>query len=83
MAPSPGETNARICDKEVEQPPRRSAGAALFPVSYYLTRGVHIDKRCHNEQSSRLTNKTTDIYLLLLCLTKCLLVKYNNLAEQV
>src|SRR5258708_613027 len=79
--PGFGESKAYICDEDAEQPLRSSWGAALFPVSYYLSRGVHSDKRCHNEQSSRLTNKTTEIYLHLLCLTKCLLVKYNNLAE--
>ena len=53
-APDPGETNARICDKDVEQLLRTSRGAALFRVSYYLSRGVQSDKHCHNEHSSSL-----------------------------
>jgi hypothetical protein len=53
-APDPGETNAHIYDKDVEQPLRSSRWAALFRVSYYLSRGVYSDKRCHNEHSSSL-----------------------------
>ena len=52
--PDPGETNARICDKDVEQTRARSVGSALFRVSYDLSRGVHSGKRCHNEHSSSL-----------------------------
>ena len=53
-APDPGETNARICDKDVEQPRTKSAGAALILVSYNLSHGVHSDKLSHNEHSSSL-----------------------------
>ncbi len=81
-APDPGETNARICDIDVEQPRARSAGAALILVSYNLSHGVHSDKLSHNEHSSHLTNKTTEIHLLLLCTMKLFFVKYNDLAGQ-
>ena len=81
-APDPGETNARICDKDVEQPRTRSAGAALILVSYHLSHGVHSDKLSHNEQSSLLINKTTEIPLLLLCTMKLFFVKYSNRVGQ-
>src|SRR6266852_3502507 len=80
--PDPGETNARICDKDVEQTRARSVGSALFRVSYDLSRGVHSDKRCHNEHSSLLINKTTEIPLLLLCTMKLFFVKYSNRVGQ-
>jgi hypothetical protein len=79
-APDPGETNARICDKDVEQPLRSSRGNALFLVSYYLSHVVHSDKLSHNEHSYLLSNKTMGIPLLYLCPMECLFVKYNDLA---
>ena len=79
-APDPGETNARICDIDVEQPRARSAGAALILVSYNLSHVVHSDKLSHNEHSSHLINKTTEIPLLLLCPMECLFVKYHDVA---
>jgi len=53
-APDPGETNARTCDIDVEQPLRPSREAALILVSYNLSHGVHSDKLSHNEHSSSL-----------------------------
>ncbi len=76
--PDPGETNARICDIDVEQPRARSAGAALILVSYNLSHVEHSDKLSHNVHSYLLINKTREIPLLLLCTTKLFFVKYSN-----
>ena len=81
-APDPGETNACICDKDVEQPRTRIAGTALMLISYNLSHGVHSDKLSHNVHSSLLINKTREIPLLLLCTTKLFFVKYSNRVGQ-
>ena len=78
--PGPVETNARICDKDVELPRARSAGAALFRVSYYLSRGVHIDKRCHIEHSSSLDKQDNGDTSALVMHYEMPLVKYSNRA---
>jgi len=49
--PGLGETNAHICDEEVEQILRYLHGNALLLVSCHLSHAVHPDKFSHSEHS--------------------------------
>ena len=64
----------------MEQFLRQAHVDAPLLVSYDLSRGVHMNKFCHNEHSSLLTNKTAQIHLHLLCPSKCLFVKSKYIA---
>src|SRR6266699_3773001 len=65
--PGLGETNAHICDEEVEQLLRYLHGNALLLDSCHLSHVVHPDKFSHSEHSLLLRNKTLEIPLLSLC----------------
>src|SRR5258708_39645969 len=79
--PGFGESKAHICDEDAEQLLRSLQGSAFSLVSSQRSHAVHADQFSHNKYPLLVTQRTTQIHLLLLCPTKCLSVKYDDLAR--
>ena len=79
--PGFGESKAHICDEDAEQLLRSLQGSAFSLVSSQRSHAVHADQFSHNKYPLLVTQRTTQIHLLLLCPTQCLSVKYHELAR--